>query len=115
MLSVDNLFVFQMIFKGYSTPAAQVDRALFWGISAAVVLRLAFFGVGTELLAMGAIPRIIFGGILVWSGAKTLKDSDDDEDDPRNNPVVKCITSLLPVHDGYGADPVFFIRVDTKS
>mmetsp|Transcript_8694 Transcript_8694/g.18729 ORF Transcript_8694/g.18729 Transcript_8694/m.18729 type:complete len:170 (-) Transcript_8694:853-1362(-) len=43
MLSIDNLFVFQLVFKGYSTPECHVDRALFWGIAAAVLLRLGFF------------------------------------------------------------------------
>lgn len=58
MLSVDNLFVFQLVFKSYACPEGQhVERALFWGISAAILLRLAFFGVGTSLLAMGFISR----------------------------------------------------------
>jgi len=112
MLSIDNLFVFQLVFKSYSTPLEQIDRALFWGISTAVVLRLAFFAIGTEIMGMGAVPRIIFGLLLVYSGVKSMRDSDDEESDPRDNPVIKCITALLPVHQGYGAEPLFFLRVD---
>lgn len=111
LLSVDNLFVFQMVFKSYSTPHSQIDRALFWGISVAVGLRIVFFGVGTEVLALGLIPRLIFGFALVYSGFKTLKDGDDDdEDDPRDNPLIKCISRMLPMHDGYTADASFFVR-----
>jgi len=105
-------FVFQMIFKSFSTPLGQIERALFWGISTAVILRLAFFAIGTEILGMGAIPRIIFGLVLVYSGVKSIRDSDDEESDPRDNPVIKCITALLPVHQGYGVEPTFFLRVN---
>lgn len=110
-LSVDNLFVFQLVFKAYSTPEAQLDRALFWGISAAVLLRLAFFEVGTEILALGFIARLAFGLVLVYSGVKTLKDEDDDEDDPSQNCLVRSLARILPLHDQYGERPVFFLAV----
>ena len=73
MLSIDNLFVFQLVFKAYSTPESQVDRALFWGITAAVILRLAFFGIGTEILQLGIAARLFFGLLLVLSGWKASR------------------------------------------
>ena len=73
MLSIDNLFVFQLVFKAYSTPESQVDRALFWGIATAVILRLAFFGIGTEILQLGLGARIFFGLLLILSGWKAAR------------------------------------------
>jgi len=110
MLSIDNLFVFQLVFKAYSTPDNQVDRALFWGIAAAVLLRLAFFGVGTGLLELGFVARLFFGLLLIYSGVKAFGDS-EDEDDPSKNPMVRCVARLLPLHDQYSSEPVFFVRV----
>lgn len=111
MLSVDNLFVFQLVFKAYSVPSGQVERALFWGVSTAVVLRLAFFGLGTQILSLGLWARLVFGFLLVYSGFKTLRSDGDEEDDPRQNPLVRCISTLLPIHPSYGDEPTFFIRV----
>jgi len=114
-LSIDNLFVFQLIFRAYSTPDSQVERALFWGISAAVLLRLLFFAVGTQVLALGIIARIAFGLVLVYSGVKTIYEDDgDDEDDPSQNPLVRCIAKLLPLHDSYGDEPTFFVNVPVQ-
>eukprot|EP00930_Biecheleria_cincta_P001976 TRINITY_DN103050_c0_g1_i1.p1 TRINITY_DN103050_c0_g1~~TRINITY_DN103050_c0_g1_i1.p1 ORF type:complete len:414 (+),score=75.51 TRINITY_DN103050_c0_g1_i1:29-1243(+) len=110
-LSVDNLFVFQLVFKGYSTPESQLDRALFWGISAAILLRLAFFEVGTVLLDAGFFARLAFGVVLVYSGYKTLKDEDDEEDDPSQNCIVRSLARILPLHDQYSEEPVFLVSV----
>lgn len=71
---VDNLFVFQLVFKAYATPEGlHIERALFWGISAAILLRLAFFGLGTSLLAMGFFAKLAFGLLLIYSGIKAIK------------------------------------------
>mmetsp|Transcript_77781 Transcript_77781/g.137175 ORF Transcript_77781/g.137175 Transcript_77781/m.137175 type:complete len:406 (+) Transcript_77781:47-1264(+) len=110
-LSIDNLFVFQMVFKSYSTPESQVGRALFWGIAVAVVLRMAFFGVGTEVLNLGLAARLFFGLVLVYSGYKTLRDSDDGDDDPSQNLLIRSVSRLLPLHEHYGDEPVFFVWV----
>mmetsp|Transcript_51003 Transcript_51003/g.122039 ORF Transcript_51003/g.122039 Transcript_51003/m.122039 type:complete len:378 (-) Transcript_51003:79-1212(-) len=109
MLSVDNLFVFQLVFKAYSTPEAQLGRALFCGISVAVVLRLAFFAVGTSLLELGFVSRLGFGLLLVYSGIKAFWD--DEEEDPSSNCLVRGVARLLPLHDKYSEEPHFFVRV----
>ena len=137
MLSMDNLFVFQLVFKAYATPEPQVDRALFWGIAAAVVLRLAFFAVGTEILQLGILARIFFGLLLVYSGwkaawqqrhghvvgglpsqgvgcSKAFSDSDEEED-PSKNLLVRCVARLLPLHDKYSDEPAFFVRVPRRT
>lgn len=110
LLSVDNLFVFRMVFQAYSTPAKQVDKALFWGIGVAVVLRLVFFSLGTGILALGFFARLFFGLCLIYSAVKTVRDSEDDEDDPRENPCVRLVTRLLPLYEGYTDDGTFFVR-----
>lgn len=114
MLSIDNLFVFQLVFKGYSTPECHVDRALFWGIAAAVLLRLGFFGIGTEILQLGLVARVFFGLLLMVSGWKAFSDS-EEEDDPSKNPAVRCIARLLPLHDRYSERAVFFVWVPKHS
>ncbi|CAE7503956.1 terC, partial [Symbiodinium necroappetens] len=114
MLSIDNLFVFQLVFKGYSTPECHVDRALFWGIVAAVLLRLGFFGIGTEILQLGLVARVFFGLLLMVSGWKAFSDS-EEEDDPSKNPAVRCIARLLPLHDQYSERAVFFVWVPRHS
>mmetsp|Transcript_11573 Transcript_11573/g.30956 ORF Transcript_11573/g.30956 Transcript_11573/m.30956 type:complete len:524 (+) Transcript_11573:98-1669(+) len=111
LLSVDNLFVFRMVFQTYFTPQSQVGRALFWGVAAAVILRLIFFCVGTRLLQLGFAVRCFFGGALIYSGIKTVRDSDGGDDDPKDNMCIKMITKLLPLHDGYSTDASFFINV----
>eukprot|EP00929_Paragymnodinium_shiwhaense_P002614 TRINITY_DN102914_c0_g1_i1.p1 TRINITY_DN102914_c0_g1~~TRINITY_DN102914_c0_g1_i1.p1 ORF type:complete len:480 (+),score=116.50 TRINITY_DN102914_c0_g1_i1:156-1595(+) len=111
MLSLDNLFVFRVIFQAYSTPAKQIDTGLFFGISAAVLLRVLLFGLGTELLELGFVPRLCFGLALIYSGVKTLRSSDDDDDDPQENFCVRALTKCLPLHHGYAEDGSFFIRV----
>lgn len=111
MLSVDNLFVFQLVFKAYATPEGlHIERALFWGISAAILLRLAFFGVGTSLLEMGFFAKLAFGLLLIYSGIKAFWD-DDDEADPSKNLLVRCVARHLPLHDKYSEEPRFFVRV----
>ena len=141
MLSIDNLFVFQLVFNGYSTPECHVDRALFWGIAAAVLLRLGFFGIGTEILQLGLVARIFFGLLLMVSGWKAdeacsisvarlfflhfqpcdsclliqaFSDS-EEEDDPSKNPAVRCIARLLPLYDQYSERAVFFVWVPKNS
>ncbi|CAL1143694.1 unnamed protein product, partial [Cladocopium goreaui] len=114
MLSVDNLFVFQLVFKAYATPEGlHIERALFWGISAAILLRLAFFGLGTSLLAMGFFAKLAFGLLLIYSGIKAFWD-DDDEADPSKNLLVRCVARHLPLHDKYSEEPRFFVRVKVE-
>lgn len=111
MLSVDNLFVFQLVFKSYATPESHVEGALFWGIAAAILLRLGFFGVGTSLLAMGFVSRLVFGVLLIYSGIKAFWD-EDKEEDPRKNLLVRCVARHLPLHDRYTEEPIFFLHVE---
>lgn len=80
MLSMDNLFVFHLIFKVYKTPEKQMHKALIFGIAGAVGLRMIFFLALGSLLHMFDWVRFVFGAILIWSGVEAIRGDDDDED-----------------------------------
>eukprot|EP00747_Dinoflagellata_sp_TGD_P167338 gnl/TRDRNA2_/TRDRNA2_191534_c0_seq1.p1 gnl/TRDRNA2_/TRDRNA2_191534_c0~~gnl/TRDRNA2_/TRDRNA2_191534_c0_seq1.p1 ORF type:complete len:520 (+),score=83.67 gnl/TRDRNA2_/TRDRNA2_191534_c0_seq1:58-1617(+) len=79
ILSLDNLFVFHLVFKTYRTPSTQLHKALFFGIFGAVVFRIFFFLVLGALLSVAHIVRFIFGAFLIYSGFQALKDEDDED------------------------------------
>jgi len=78
MLSMDNLFVFHLIFKTYKTPANHIHKAVFVGVIGAVVMRLFFFMVVSTLLRLFRWVRFPFGMLLIWSGVEAAKGGDDD-------------------------------------
>lgn len=95
-LSVDNLFVFVVIFGAFRVPAAYQHRVLFWGIVGAVVLRGIFIGVGTALVQRFTWVMFVFGGILVWTAWKLFRGGDEEEADPAQNPAFKVFKRLVP-------------------
>ncbi|EER11218.1 Tellurium resistance protein terC, putative [Perkinsus marinus ATCC 50983] len=111
MLSMDNVFFFQVIFKYYRTPKCQVNRALFYGIGMAAALRLLFFFLGTTFFKLISFTRYIFGLVLIWSGYKTATDSDDQEAGDPNNACAQCITSRLRLFNAYSSDGAFVVKV----
>jgi len=80
MLSMDNLFVFHLIFKTYKTPANQIHKAVFVGVIGAVVMRLIFFMVVSTLLRLSRWIRFPFGILLIYSGIQAARGDDGDED-----------------------------------
>jgi len=80
MLSMDNLFVFHLIFSTYKTPKNQIHKAVFLGIFGAVIMRLIFFMVVSTLLRLATWVRWPFGLLLVWSGIEAARGGDDDTD-----------------------------------
>lgn len=114
LLSMDNVFFFHVVFDAYSTPQSQVYKALFLGISIAVVLRLLFYVVGSEFFRLAFIVQIFFGLVLVYSGFKTAW-SDEDDDDPRENRCVQWITRCVPLSDQYDSTGALFMRAPVES
>jgi tellurite resistance protein TerC len=107
-LSVDNLFVFLMIFQYFSTPAEYQHRILFWGIVGALVLRAIFIAAGAALLTHFHWMIYVFGGFLVVTGIKMLLQG-DEKIEPQHNPVVRLFQRLIPVtHEYHGQN--FFIN-----
>jgi len=107
-LSVDNLFVFALIFTFFGVPRTYQHRVLFWGILGALIMRGVFIAAGAALLEHFHWVMYIFGGFLVFTGIK-LAQHQNAEVHPDRNPLVRLLRRLMPVSDAYhGA--TFFIR-----
>ncbi len=107
-LSIDNLFVFLLIFQYFKVPALYLHRILFWGILGAIVLRAIFIGAGIALVTRFHWVIYLFGGFLVLTGIKMAFQKDKDLD-PEANPVLKLFRRFFPVSDLYEGGK-FFIR-----
>ncbi|MBI4912408.1 MAG: TerC family protein [Acidobacteria bacterium] len=99
-LSVDNIFVFVLIFGAFSVPEAYQHRVLFWGILGALVMRAVFVGLGAALLASFHWVIYLFGAFLLITGIKMLVLRDQGFD-PRSNPVFRLFKRLVPSVDTY--------------
>ena len=111
-LSVDNLFVFLLIFSYFKVPARFQHRVLFWGVMGALVMRLTMISVGAALINRFHWIIYIFGGFLVYTGIKMFT-QEETELQPEDNPIVKLVTRHIPVVRYYD-EQKFFTRVDGK-
>lgn len=107
-LSVDNLFVFLLIFNYFKVPDRYQHKVLFWGIIGALVMRLIFILVGVSLMNRFEWIVYIFGAILIWSGISFLRGG-EKEVHPENNPVLKQVRRWIPVTKDY-VNGKFFVR-----
>lgn len=106
-LSVDNIFVFVMVFAYFKIPAKYQHRVLFYGILGALILRATFVAAGSWLMQFHWVIYI-FGGFLILSGIKIMFSGDSDID-PEKNLVVRIVRRFIPVtHKIEGKD--FFVR-----
>jgi tellurite resistance protein TerC len=112
-LSVDNLFVFLMIFQYFATPAEYQHRILFWGILGALILRAIFIATGAALLANFHWMIYLFGAFLVITGIKMLLQG-DEKLEPDKNPVVRLFERWVPISKQYHGQR-FFIRADGRT
>lgn len=96
-LSVDNLFVFIVLFNYFKIPQIYQHKVLFWGIIGALVLRAFFIVVGVALLAKFHFVIYILGGFLIFTGIRMAMASNEPEINPKTNPVVKFISRYMPV------------------
>ena len=94
-LSVDNLFVFLLIFSYFKVPAKFQHRVLFWGVMGALVMRLTMIFVGAALINRFHWIIYIFGGFLVYTGIKMFR-QEEIEVHPDQNPVVRAGDALFP-------------------
>lgn len=109
-LSVDNLFVFIMIFTYFRIPLQYQHKVLFWGILGALVLRAIFILVGVALLQKFHFVMYLLGAFLVFTGIK-MATTEQEEIDPKANPVVKFISRYIPVTNELVGDK-FFVKYD---
>jgi tellurite resistance protein TerC len=111
-LSVDNIFVFVLVFSYFAVPAAYQHRVLFWGILSALVLRGVMIAVGVAFIQSFHWALYLFGAFLLLTGAKMFFSRRKAVDIARN-PLIRLVRSLLPVSDSYhGAH--FTIRRDGR-
>jgi tellurite resistance protein TerC len=111
-LSVDNLFVFLVIFSFFAVPSSYQHRVLFWGILGALFLRAGFIATGTALLSNFHWMIYVFGGFLVFTGIKLLFVG-DEKIEPEKNPAIRLVRRFINVTPDYQGQR-FFIRKDAK-
>jgi tellurite resistance protein TerC len=107
-LSVDNLFVFLVIFNFFAVPEPQQHRVLFWGVIGALILRGIFIGAGVGLIQRFHWLLFIFGALLIYSGIRFCV-MGDRQINPASNPVVKALRRWIPVTPDYQGGK-FFVR-----
>lgn len=107
-LSVDNVFVFIVVFSYFRVPAAFHHRVLFWGIIGAVIMRAIFIMSGIAILQTFHWVIYVFGAFLVYTGIKMALPK-KEEIHPEHNPVVKLFRRVFPVTSDYRGDK-FFVR-----
>jgi tellurite resistance protein TerC len=112
-LSVDNLFVFLMIFQYFSTPAEYQHRVLFWGILGALILRAIFIAAGSALLTQFHWMIYVFGAFLVFTGIKMFLQG-DEKLEPNRNPVVRLFERWVPMTREYHGQR-FMIRTNGQT
>src|SRR5688572_18875535 len=107
-LSVDNIFVFILIFSFFAVPDAYQHRVLFWGILGALVMRGILIAVGAALLEQFHWIIYVFGAFLIYTGIRMARHQ-DEELRPQDNPVVKFFRRFMPVTEDFVEDK-FFVR-----
>lgn len=108
-LSVDNLFVFVLIFAQFAVPAAYQHRVLFWGILGAIFLRGAFILLGAAIVHRFEWVLYLFGAFLLYTGARLFFKKDDGDDDEKieDSRMVKAVRRFLPMTEGYRKEHFF--------
>ena len=107
-LSVDNIFVFLLVFSYFKVPPKFQHKVLFWGIFGALVMRFAFIFTGVALIERFHWIIYVFGGFLVFTGIK-LAFEKDKEVHPERNPILKLVRRIIPTTKSYHGSK-FFIR-----
>ena len=107
-MSVDNIFVFIMIFSSFAVPAMYHHRVLFWGILGALIMRAIFIATGAALLTAFHWMIYVFGGFLIITGSKMLL-MGDHKLEPEKNPAVRLLGRLINVTKEYHGQR-FFLR-----
>lgn len=111
-LSVDNVFVFALIFTYFAVPDRYQHKVLFWGVIGALLMRLVFIFVGAELLQAFFWTAYLFGIFLLYTAYK-MAFKHDEEMDPERNLLVRLVRRVVPTDTEYHGDRLF-IRKNGK-
>lgn len=110
-LSVDNLFVFLMIFNYFKVPPHYQPRVLHWGIMGAVVMRFIFIFAGVTLINTFHWITYVFGALLIVTGLKTGF-GEERKLEPEKNPILKTFKKMMPVASREFVDEKFFVKIN---
>jgi len=105
-LSIDNVFVWAMIFTHFKVPRESQHRTLFWGIFGALVMRITFIFLGVAVITRFNIVMIGFGLFLIYTGIKVLRSGDDDTN-PSDTRVMKIFHRFVPTSDELDGQKLF--------
>lgn len=108
-LSIDNMFVFILIFSYFAIPHALQPKALLWGILGAVLLRFLFIFVGVQLISLFSWTIYVFGILLIFTAAKMLLQKEDDTFDPSESLPLKILRKFMPLKTDYHGES-FFVK-----
>ncbi len=111
-LSVDNIFVFVLVFSYFRVPARYQHRVLFWGILGALLMRGAMIAAGAVLIVRFHWIIYVFGAFLVVTGIRMAM-HDDPEIEPEHNPIIRLVRRLLPVSRVYHGQR-FFVKEEIR-
>lgn len=111
-LSIDNIFVFVLLFSYFKVPPEYQHKVLFWGVIGALILRAALIGVGVVLIHQFAWIIYIFGGFLVYTGFRMAMQN-DTHIDPEKNIVIRLYKKFFPVTTEYD-NGNFFVTKDLR-
>jgi tellurite resistance protein TerC len=109
-LSVDNVFVWAVIFSFFAVPREYQFRVLFWGIFGALVLRAVFIVAGVELIEQFEWVLYIFGAFLLYTAVKIARHDDSKQVDYNRNIAMRAVRRVVPTTDRYDGQKLFTIE-----
>lgn len=112
-LSVDNLFVFLLLFRFFRVPVEYQHKVLFWGIIGALVMRAAFIAAGISLIQHFHWIIYVFGAFLIYTGIRIAMQK-EQEIHPEKNPVLKLVRRFFPTTKDYQGNR-FFVKIDGRT
>lgn len=112
-LSVDNIFVFVLIFSYFRVPPKYQHRVLFWGILGALLMRGTMIAIGTYLIRQFHWILYVFGAFLVFTGIR-MATQEEDSIEPEANPVIRLVKRFFPVTHIYHGQKFFVVERQSK-
>lgn len=109
-LSVDNIFVFVLVFTYFKVPFTYQQRVLLWGILGALVMRGLMIVIGAALIDQFSWILYLFGAFLLFTGVRMLLAKDGDDQDLNKNPAIKLVRRLIPISTEYDGQKFFTVQ-----